>query len=404
LDVHLESLREAPILIQIPPRRARGVATELDRAVKLLGAVSAAFGFEPTPDQKTLIEAVRRFAQRELRPQLRAADDSSALPESATRAGWELGLLPASLPEAFGGFGERSAVTGVLAAEELGWGDLAGGLALMAPNLVALPVLLQGSARQKQELLPGFAAESYRPGSAALMEPRYDFDATTLETRAARHNGHYVIDGVKCNVPYAAESEWLLVYAALEGNSQAFLVKQGTPGLQVGERESNMGVKALPLYALELRDCKVPASQRLGGDGGADVPALIDASRVAWAALALGVGRAAYEYALDYAKNRKAFGEPIAQRQAIAFMLAEMATELECARLLVWEAAWLLDQGKEAGREAYLARNLADDMALMVADRAVQILGGHGYIRDYPVELWLRNARAFAVLEGLAIV
>lgn len=366
--------------------------------------MSGAFGFEPSDEQKTLIEAVHRFAARELRPHLRAADDSSALPESATRAGWELGLLPASLPEAHGGFGERSVMTGALAAEELGWGDLAGALALMSPNLLAMPILLRGSAEQKQELLPRFAAEAWGPGSAALMEPRYDFDVTALETRAVRRNGQYVISGLKCNVPYAAESEWLLAYAALDGASQAFLVKRGTTGLVIGARESNMGVKALPLYAVELRECAIPASQRLGGEAGADVGALVDASRVAWAALALGVGRAAYEYALEYAKNRKAFGEAIAQRQAIAFMLAEMTTELECARLLVWEAAWLLDQGKDASREAYLAKNLADDMALMVTDRAVQILGGHGYIRDYPVELWLRNARAFAVLEGLAIV
>jgi len=362
------------------------------------------FGFEPTQDQQTLIESVRRYAQRELRPNLRSSDESAALPESSTRAGWELGLLPATLPETFGGFGERSALTGVLAAEELAWGGLAGALALMAPNLVALPVLLQGSQQQKQELLPAFAGEAYQPGAAGLQEPRYDFDATALQTRAERRNGSYVLSGVKCNVPYAAESAWLLVYAALEGKTQAFLVERGTPGLKIGERETNMGVRALPLYAVELQDCTLPASQRLGGDAGADVQQLLDASRVAWAALALGVGRAAYEYALDYAKNRKAFGEPIAQRQAIAFMLAEMATEVECARLLTWEAAWLLDQGQPASREAYLARNLADDMALMVADRAVQILGGHGYIRDYPVELWLRDARAFAVLEGLAIV
>jgi alkylation response protein AidB-like acyl-CoA dehydrogenase len=362
------------------------------------------FGFEPTQDQQTLIESVKRYSQRELRPHLRSADENGALPESATRAGWELGLLPASLPEAFGGFGERSALTGALAAEELAWGGLAGALALMAPNLVALPVLLSGSEQQKQELLPGFAAETYLPGSAALQEPRYDFDASALQTTALRKNGSYVLSGAKCNVPYAAESGWMLVYAALDGKTQAFLVKQGTPGLVVGARESNMGVKALPLYAVEFEDCAVPASQRLGGEAGADVSQLLAASSVAWAALAVGVGRAAYEYALDYAKNRKAFGEPIAQRQAIAFMLAEMATEVECARLLTWEAAWLLDQGKPAAREAYLARNLADDMALMVADRAVQVLGGHGYIRDYPVELWLRDARAFAVLEGLAIV
>jgi acyl-CoA dehydrogenase len=362
------------------------------------------YGFQPSEDQRTLIEAVHRFAVRELRPHLRESDDAGALPESTTRSGWELGLLPASVPEDFGGFGERSAVTGALAAEELGWGSLAGALALMAPNLVALPVLLGGSAQQKQELLPSFAADAYQPGSAALMEPRYDFDAGALETRAVRRDGHYVLTGSKCNVPYAAESRWLIVYASLDGETRAFLVKQGAQGLVIGERERNMGIKAFPLYAVELRDCMVPANQRLGGEDRADVSALLDASRVAWAALAVGVGRATYEYALDYARNRKAFGEAIAQRQAIAFMLAEMATEIEAARLLVWEAAWLLDEGREASREAYLARNLADDMALTVADRAVQILGGHGYIRDHLVELWLRDARAFAVLDGLAIV
>jgi alkylation response protein AidB-like acyl-CoA dehydrogenase len=362
------------------------------------------YSFEPSEDQKTLVDAVRRFASRELRPAMRPAEEKGELPGAVTRAGWELGLLPASLPEEFGGFGERSVMTGVLAAEELAWGDLAGALALLAPNLVALPVLARGSADQKRDLLPGFAADSYRPGSAALMEPRYDFDAAALETRAVRRGGEYVLTGTKCNVPYAAESEWMLVYAALDGATQAFLVGRGAPGLAVGERERNMGLGALPLYGVELRDCAVPAAQRLGGADGADVSGLLDASRVAWAALAVGLGRAAYEYALDYAKKRQAFGEAIGQRQSIAFMLAEMATEVEAARLLVWEAAWRLDTGQDTGREAYLARNLADDMALMVADRAVQILGGHGYIRDYPVELWLRNARGFAVLEGLAIV
>jgi alkylation response protein AidB-like acyl-CoA dehydrogenase len=362
------------------------------------------YSFEPSEDQKTMVDAVRRFAARELRPYMRDADEAGALPPSVTRAGWELGLLPGSLPERFGGYGERSTVTGVLAAEELAWGDLAGALALLAPGLVAIPVLLRGSEQQKSELLPLFAGESYRAGSAALMEPRFDFDPQALQTRAVRRNGEYVLTGRKCNVPCAAEAEWMLVYAALEGRPQAFLVRQGTRGLVVGERERNMGLHALPLHEVDLRDCAVPAAQRLGGEEGADVSLLFDAARVAWAALAVGVGRAACEYAIDYAKNRQAFGEAVAQRQSIAFMLAEMATEVEAARLMVWEAAWLLDQGKDASRAAYLARNLADDMALMVADRAVQALGGHGYIRDYPVELWLRNARGFAVLDGLAVV
>jgi len=362
------------------------------------------YSFEPSEDQKTLVDAVRRFASRELRPAMRPAEEKGELPPAVTRAGWELGLLPASLPEEFGGFGERSALTGALAAEELGWGDLAGALALLAPNLVALPVLLRGSADQRRELLPGFAGEAYRPASAALMEPRFDFDPAALETRAERRPGGYVLSGRKCNVPYAAEAEWMLVYASLDGEAQAFLVERGAPGLVVGERERNLGLNALPLYAVELQDCVVPAGQRLGGEAGADLVGLRDAAQVAWAALAVGVARGAYEYALEYAKKRVAFGEAIAQRQSIAFMLAEMATEVEAARLMVWEAAWRLDRGEDASQAAYLARILADDMALMVTDRAVQILGGHGYIRDYPVELWLRNARGFAVLEGLAIV
>lgn len=362
------------------------------------------FGFEPTDDQKTLVESVRRFAARELRPLSRAADESGEPAARWTAAGWDLALLAASLPEDHGGFGQRSVVTGALFCEELGWGDAAGGLALLAPSLVALPVLLGGTSDQRAEVLPGFAGDAYAPGSAAWQEPRFDFDPRALQTQARRENGSYVLDGVKCNVPFAAESEWLVAYAALDGVTQPFLVRSGTSGLQVKERERNMGLRALPLYAVELKGCRVPAHQRIGGDAGCDVEPLLNASRVALAAMAVGVARAAYEYALDYAKTRQAFGEAIAQRQAIAFMLAEMATDIEAARLLVWEAAWRLDEDGDATREACLAKGFADDTALAVTDRAVQVLGGHGYIADHPVEMWLRNGRGFGVLEGLALV
>ena len=196
----------------------------------------------------------------------------------------------------------------------------------------------------------------------------------------------------------------MLVYASLHGKTQAFLVPRDSAGLRVVEREQNMGIRACPFYTVEFKECRVHASQVLGGEAGCDFMRLLNAFRVAQSALALGVARAAYEYALAYAGRRKAFGEAIGQRQSIAFMLAEMITDLEGARMMVWEAAWLLDQGRDCTREAFLARNFADDMALMVCDRAVQIFGGHGYIRDYPVEMWLRNARAFAVMEGMAIV
>ncbi len=361
------------------------------------------FGFEPSDEQKTLVESVRRFAGRELRPVAHDSDERGELPAALLEAAAPLGLLPASLPEAYGGFGERSAVTGALFAEELAWGDLSGALALLAPGLVALPVLLAGTEAQKHELLPAFCGEGYVPASAALLEPRADFDPRHLLARARRSSGGYVLEGTKCNVPFAAEAEWMLVYASVEGKSRAFLVRRGTDGLHVGEREQNMGLRALPLYKVELRGCVVPSALCLGDEGGG-VEAVLGASRIALAALAVGQARAAYDYALDYAKSRVAFGEAIAQRQAIAFMLAEMATEIEAARLLLWEAAWTLDQGADGTRECLLAKTFADEMVLAVTDRAVQILGGHGYIRDHPVEMWLRNGRAFAVMEGIAIV
>ncbi len=347
------------------------------------------------------IDTARKFASKEFRESARHADEHGELAPAVLTAGWELGLLPASIPEQYGGFGERSAITGVLAAEELAWGDLSAALALCAPNLVAFPVLMCGSDAQKSEILPQFCSDAYVPASAALIEPRYDFDSTALQTTAGRSNGEFVLHGAKCNVPYAAEAEWMIAYAALDGKSEGFLVRKGTRGVTVTEREQNMGMKAFPLYSVEFQDCR---AQRLGGDNGTDFQLLLNCSRAALGAMAVGVARGAYEYALEYAKNRQAFGEAIAQRQSIAFMLAEMFMDIEAARLMIWETAWLLDEKRDATRAACLAKNFADDMALMVTDRAVQILGGHGYIRDYPVEMWLRNARGFAVMEGIAIV
>src|SRR5471032_2128181 len=225
--------------------------------------------FEPSEEQQMFIEAARKFASKELRQHAREADEQGDLAANVLAGGWELGLLPASIPEQYGGFGERSAITGVLAAEELAWGDLSGALALSAPNLVALPVLLCGSDEQKSELLPGFCSDSYLAASAALIEPRYDFDSTALRTTATRANGNYVLNGVKCNVPLAAESEWMIVYAALDGRTEGFLVRRGTDGAVVKEREQNMGMKAFPLYSVDFQQCQVPASQRLGGDRGA---------------------------------------------------------------------------------------------------------------------------------------
>jgi alkylation response protein AidB-like acyl-CoA dehydrogenase len=207
-------------------------------------------------------------------------------------------------------------------------------------------------------------------------------------------------------VPFAKDAEALLIYANLDGRTQGFLVEKGAAGLTVSEeREKLMSLNALPLYRVRLENVKVSASNRLGGADGHDFEPILASMRVATAAAAVGVANAAFEYSMNYAREREAFGVKIAQKQAIAFMLAEMRTEIEASRLLTWEAAWKLDTGAEdAFTEAYLASTGAADMAMTVTDRAVQILGGHGYIREHPVEMWMRNGRGFAMFTGLVII
>lgn len=361
--------------------------------------------FTPTEDQQMLVEAIHRYAESDVRKIAHEADESGEIPSDVLATGWEIGLIPASLPEEYGGFGEREALTGVLAAEELAWGDLAVALKVMTPALFAYPVLLFGTEEQKTDLLP-LLAEDFVPLTAALAEPGVFFDPHALATTATRDNGSVILNGVKANVPLAADAQKLLVYArnAESGEIEAYFVDAAQDGLAVGEREKLMGIRALPTYSVALTDVHVQPSCKLGGEAGMQFARIQTHQQVAQAALAVGVARAAFEYARDYAKERVQFGVPIATKQAIAFMLAEMAIEVDAARLMVWEAAWMLDQGQDAAREAYLAARYAANAALMVTDSAVQTLGGYGFIREYPVERWLRNARGFAMFNGLAIV
>jgi acyl-CoA dehydrogenase len=362
------------------------------------------YSFDPTDEQKLIVEEAKKLAEREFRSRMRENDEMGEPAPEWIQEGWKLGLLPASIPEEYGGFGDHSPLIWVLAAEELAWGDLSAALILTAPNLVALPVLLCGAEEQKKDILPAFCTDSYMAASAAFLEPRFNFDPNRMQTASVKSDSEYILSGVKCNVPIAAEAEWILVYAELEGKTQGVLVPKNTPGMEVKERERNMGIHAFPLYTVVLEECRIPESHRLGGETGCNFQLLLNSFKVGLSAMALGIARAAYEYARDYAKERKAFGEAIAQRQSIAFTLAEMITDLEAARMLVWKAAWQLERGEDATRESYLASNFASDMVVMVADRAVQILGGYGFIRDFPVELWLRNARGFAVMEGITII
>jgi len=362
------------------------------------------FDLELTEEQQLVRDTVSSFANNEIRPIARESDESGTIPQAVIDQGFELGLIHSALPEAQGGYGEeRSAVTGCIVAEELAFGDASIAAHLLAPRLVAYPVADGGTAEQREKILPRFT-ESFHPATAAVVEPRFDFDTTHFATTAKRSNGSYVLDGHKCFVPLAEDSDLILVLAQEDEGPAAFLVERGTAGLTVLDREKNMGFKPLATNEITLEGVAVPADARLGGEAGFDVARMVNLGRVGLASLAVGLARSSYEFALEYAKERTAFGVPIAQKQAIAFILADMAIEVDASRLLTWEAAAKLDRGEDATREAYLAKRYAAKAALKIADNAVQVLGGHGYIRDFPVELWFRNARGFASFDGMTIV
>lgn len=361
------------------------------------------YSFDPSDEQAMLVGAVQRYATTDLRPAAHDADEEEALPPALVEKGWELGLLQASIPEAYGGFGERSALTGALAAEELAYGDLSAALAVLLPSTFALPILVAGTEGQKAQWLPDIASGAWLPYTAAWVEPDFNFTARELATRATPEGKGYRLQGKKTYVPYGQSAPAFLVFAMVGDELSAFILEPGMEGLTIRARRPVLGLGALPLHDMNLDGVLAPAESRITL-APETTNAILAASHVAVAAMGVGLSRAAYEYALEYAKERVAFDEPIAHKQSIAFMLAEMATEIEAIRLLLWEAAWQLDSGLDASESAYLALVGASDMAMMVTDRAVQILGGHGYIREHPVERWMRNGRGLPNLVGLAMV
>ena len=361
------------------------------------------YAFDLTSEQKMLVDTVHRFAEQKLRKVYREAEETRSVPAAVIKQGWELGLLPGSIEADYGGFGEYSALTSALYLEELGWGDVGISLKLLTPNLFAIPVALFGSKQQKEAYLARFCDEAFVSATAAIVEPVYQFDPAELKTSAAKTADGFVINGDKTYVPLADQASIFLVYASEGGVTQAYIVPADSPGVTVGEQVRLMGAHAFPVFNVHFADVAVPKANRLGGLKGIRIQQLLTVSRIALAALAVGQARAAYEYALAYAKEREAFGEPIAHRQSIAFMLANMRIEIDSTRLMVWEAAWKYDNQEDATRAAVLAAQYADKMVLEVTDAAVQVLGGHGYVRDHPVELWLRNGRGFAVWEGLVM-
>jgi alkylation response protein AidB-like acyl-CoA dehydrogenase len=362
-------------------------------------------GFGLSQEQELVRQSLRDFAEQVVRPAARDADEASKLPEEFLSRVHELGLVATQLPAACGGGGEaRSPVTNAIILEELAYGDAALALAALAPAAFAFAVADQGTEDQQREHLPPFGEAGFHAASLALVEPGPLFDPARLRTRAERRGGGFTLSGTKSLVPLGDRAGQFLVVAAAEGGRQAFLVPREAAGVSVSAPEKNLGLRALPTATLELRGVELPDSARLGGAAGCDVQRIVDAARTALAAVLTGLSRAALEFCVPYAKERRAFDQAIAQKQAIAFRLADMHIETDCQRWLTWKAASKLEHGLPATREAHHARSYAARHAMWVADQGVQILGGHGFIREHPVELWYRHARTLSVLEGALAV
>ena len=362
------------------------------------------FDLTPTEEQALMRETARRFASSRMREISRKADEAGETPDGFYEASAELGFTAVPIPEAFGGFGAARSPTGnVLIAEDLAYGDMSLAIGAMAPLSFVNTVIDHGTEAQKGKLLPPFADEAFRAATIALMEPGPRFDPNALASRASKQGDGYVLDGAKTMVPLGGSAEIMLVMANLEGEGPAaFVVPRGTAGVHA-QREQYMGLRPLELCSVKLEGVKLPLDAKLG-DGPFDYARFLDLSRIGIGALAVGVGHAILDYVKEYCNERIAFGEPITNRQAVAFMIANIAIELDGMRLMVYRAASRAEQALPFRREATLARIQSSRQAVQIGTDGVQLLGGHGFIREHMVELWYRNMNAIGILEGCVVV
>jgi alkylation response protein AidB-like acyl-CoA dehydrogenase len=361
--------------------------------------------FAMTDEQESAREAMRSVAADALRPLARDCDEAAAIPDAFFAQTWELGLTATQLPEAYGGYGApRSPVTNAVVLDALAHGDATLAIAAAAPSSFAYAIADQGTDEQRTTYLPGLCGAQFAAASLAVAEPTPAFNAFAPRTTAARNGRGFVLSGSKCFVPLADRAGHFLVVARCGERLDAFVVPRDAHGLSISEPEKNLGLKGLSTATLVFDGVHVADGDRLGGTAGADVPRLLNHCRVGLAAVLNGLARAVLDYCVPYAKERVAFGEAIARKQSIAFRLAEMHMEVESMRWMIWKAASQLERGLDATRSAHLARTYATEKTMWIADNGVQVLGGHGFIREHPVEMWYRNARTLGVLEGIVTV
>lgn len=360
--------------------------------------------FQPDSKQEQIRQLARQFAQENIRPVAFEYDTSEATAWPVLAKAAKQGLLTYRYPEQYGGGGLGSVLTACLVAEEFGWGCAGIGNSMLGSDTGVLPVLLCGNQAQKDRYIPWFTdPNKVRLGAFALTEPEAGSDVAALRTTAVRDGNGYIINGQKWLITCAGVADLYIVFAKVgSAGITAFLVEGDTPGISTTKASGKIGMRASQVGSITLNNVRVSLDNRLGEEGQGFYLAMrfFEYNRPVLASLAVGLARAAYEYALQYAKKRVQFGNPIFNNQAISFMLADMATQIDAARLLVWRAAWTIDQGKPANAYASMAKLQATTVAMQVTSNAMQILGGPGVMRDCPTEKWLRDAQILQMVEG----
>ena len=361
------------------------------------------FDLTPSDEQQMIRDTVAGFAAEQLRPAASAADTACATPKDVLAAAAELGIGSMQVPESLGGAAgtERSVVTNALIAEALAHGDLGMAVACLSPVGVAVALAEWGTAQQQATYLPAFTDERAPVSTIAVLEPRPLFDPFKLSTAARRTDaGGYVLNGEKSLVPMAASAELFLVAASTTHGPALFIVESGSKGISISA-EPAMGLRAAGTTRVRFDNVQLSATALLGGgEGDFSYENFVARSRLAWCALSVGTAQAALDYLVPYCNERVAFGEPISHRQAVAFNISNIAIEAEGMRLLTWRAAALAAAGKPFVQQAALARRLCADKGAVIGADAVQLLGGHGFVKEHPVERWYRDLRAVGIMEG----
>ncbi len=361
--------------------------------------------FSLTPEQESVRDLARKFARTEMAPYAAEVDRTARFPEEIYRKAYDLGLMNLNVPSDYGGSG-LGVLDQCLIVEELAYA--CGGMttSIIANCLALEPILLDGTPEQKERILTPFCAE-YGLASFCLTEPSGGSDAGSLHTRARKDGDQYVLDGEKCFITNAPHAKLYTVFATLDPSLRhkgvtAFVVPRSAEGVVPGKDEEKMGHRASSTGTVRFEGVRVPASDRLGADGSGFSLAMrtLDMTRTPIGALATGIAQAALDHAARYSLKRESFGKPIAQHQAIQIKLANMAQAIHAARLLTWQAAWTIDRGERGTLESSIAKCFASDAALQVADEALQTFGGYGYMKDYPVEKLLRDAKLTQIYEG----